>query len=421
MNRRWYDHPRSHVTWTSSHQEDEEEGPFTFNPIVSAEVMLTCVQNECFFPLQRNVKPTVFQSRCDMMWASFFWLAKKSGKIFQLEVRSLQASLGVTSATHGSALSSNRYGGCIRVAFVQAFGERCMMCMCTKLMVIKHRWSCSIVTKAKFSMINSMLETQLWSLQKYLNRSQIMHFSTCKRRSGNMMYDTVWLGTHSIAFTNHLLSATQHISKMNLCVWDHTEWREHHTSRGLPCWYLLSSKWCLDMLGLFSTTKHQTLFSEHLFWPTFNLTSWFWFLDRSASFRIFDGTSSLQPQLEKLGTKLKSCCRTSRVSAVISVEKAFNFCRSWIYTSLDWSSWWPFFMVFSGVCIDGWVVSPLRWLDRHLTLVRHSQIGLCFPEPWADVRICLTCELAIQLRISWIEFELIRCRNRYEMNQIQII
>lgn len=290
------------------------------------------------------------------MWydvSILFWIAKKSGKIFQLEVRSLQASLGVTSAPHGSALSSNRYGGCIWVAFVQAFGERCMMCMCTKFMVIKHRWSCSIVTKAKFSMINSMLETQLWSLQKYLNRSQIMHFRTCKRRSGNMMYDTVWLGTHSPTICCQPPTHFQ-----NESLWDHTEWREHHTSRGLPCWYLLSSKWCLDMLGLFSTTKHQKLFSEHLFWPTFNLTSWFWFLDRSASFRIFDGTSSLQPQLEKLGTKLKSCCRTSRVSAVISVEKAFNFCRSWIYTSLDWSFWCSFFMVFSGVCIDGWVGFP---------------------------------------------------------------
>ena len=54
------------------------------------------------------------------------------------------------------------------------------------------------------------------------------------------------------------------------------------------------------------------------------------------SFRIFDGTSSLQPQLEKLGTKLKSCCRTSSECCVI-VEKAFLFSndeRSWVYTQL---------------------------------------------------------------------------------------
>ena len=50
------------------------------------------------------------------------------------------------------------------------------------------------------------------------------------------------------------------------------------------------------------------------------------------------------------------------------------------------------------------------------------QIGFCLPEHLAtDVRISLTCVLPMQLRMySWIEFELIKCREQYEMNQIQI-
>jgi hypothetical protein len=65
----------------------------------------------------------------------------------------------------------------------------------------------------------------------------------------------------------------------------------------IPLVFKLLLGWQIhDAIDVFAASRHLVL-------PALNFSSFL-------HFRIFDSTSSLQPQLEKLSTKLKTCCRT---------------------------------------------------------------------------------------------------------------